>query len=91
MADKNEQLDELINTLKQHRDELKVKLHLAQMDARQEYDRISNNIDELNKQYEPVRSAAKESGENVLSALMLAAEEMKNGLVRVGNAISDSK
>lgn len=69
MADRNEQLAELISTLKQHRDELKVKLHLAGMDAREEYDRLSRNIDELTDQYEPVRKAAMETGSNVISAL----------------------
>ena len=82
-------LQELIDTLKQHRDELRVKMHLAEMDARDEYDRLSGKIDELSSQFQPVQHAVSESADNVIAALLLAGEEMKNGFVRVAKSLKE--
>lgn len=84
-----QQLEETISALKQQRDEIQVRLHLAEMEARQEYERLSGKIEELTSQYEPVRDAAAESAENVIAALRLAADEMKAGLTRIRRALSE--
>jgi hypothetical protein len=84
-----QQLEETISALKQQRDEIQLRLHLAEMEARQEYDRLSGKIDELSSQYEPVRAAAAESAENVIAALRLAADEMTTGLARIRKALSE--
>lgn len=84
-----QQLDETISALKQQRDELRLRLHLAGKEAQQEYERLSGKIDELSGQYEPVRQAAAESAQNVIAALSLAADEMKAGLARIRKALSD--
>lgn len=76
-------LEELISVLKQQRDELRVKMHLANMETKQEYDRLSDRINDLMAQYEPTKDAAAESAEKVFSALKLAGEEMLNGLQRI--------
>lgn len=76
-------LEELISTLKQKRDEMRVKMNLAGRETKQEYDRLSDRINELMKQYEPTKDAASESADKVFSALKLAGEEMKNGLDRI--------
>jgi hypothetical protein len=48
-------LEELISVLKQQRDELQVKMHLASMESKQEYDRLSDRINDLIAQYEPTK------------------------------------
>ncbi len=90
MSSQQERLEELIRSLKRERDELKLRSHLAQMEAKEEFDRLSKRIDELSEQYEPVRGAVEESAGSVFAALQLAAEEMKGGLRRVGDAIRKS-
>ena len=90
MTDQRSALDELIQSMKQERDELKLKIHLAEMDAKDEYDRLSRKFEELTSQYEPVSDAVKESADNLVAALMLAGEEIKNGFHRVRKAISES-
>lgn len=90
MSSQREQLDKLIQSLKQDRDQLRLRTHLAQMEAKQEFERLSDRIDELSQQYEPVREAVEESAGNLIAALRLAADEMKGGLQRVGKAIRDS-
>ena len=91
MSDQKTALEDLMGTLKQERDELKLKMHLASMDAKDEYERLSGKCDELSEQYEPLTDAVEDTAENVLAALKLAAEEMVSGFHRVRKAISEEK
>lgn len=88
MSEQRTALKEVINTLKQERDELKLQMHLASMEAKDEYERLSGKIDELTTQYQPVSDAVEKSAENVFAALGLAADELKNGFHRVRQAIA---
>lgn len=87
MADNKSELDATINVLKQQRDALQLKIHLAEMEAKAEYERLSGKLDELSAQYEPVQDALEESAGNVFAALLLAAGELKTGIERVRGAI----
>lgn len=88
MSEQKTTLESLISALKQERDELKLTVHLASMEAKDEYDRISGKIDELTKQYDPVKNAVEDSAGNVFAALMLAAGEMKNGLHQIRKSVT---
>ncbi|TWT35406.1 hypothetical protein KOR34_02970 [Posidoniimonas corsicana] len=85
-----DQLGELVASLQQERDELRLRIHLAGMEARDEYERLSGKVGQLGEQFEPVRDATEEAAGNVFAALMLAAGEMKSGFERVRRAIKDS-
>ncbi len=89
MADDKSSLDKMVSELKQQRDELRLQMHLASMEARDEYERLSGKYDELSDQYEPVSNAVEETAENLLSALSLAAGELKVGFQRVRKALSE--
>lgn len=89
MSEQSNALEEIIKKLKQERDELKVKMHLASMDAKDDYDRISGKVDQLTDQYEPVKDAVEETAENVFSALGLVADELKEGFQRVRKSITE--
>jgi hypothetical protein len=89
MTQKPNGIEELISCLQQERDELKLKMHLTGMETKEEYDRLSDKLDELLVQYKPVSNAVEESAKNVVSALVLAADEMKNGFHRVRKNITD--
>jgi len=91
MSKKRNALDDVISKLKQERDELKLKMHLASMDAKVEYDRLSRKCDELTDQYEPVKEVVEETAENVLSALGLVADELKIGFQRVRKALTEKE
>ncbi len=91
MSDSKSSLDKMVSELKQQRDELRLQMHLASMDARDEYDRLSGKYDELSDQYEPVSKAVEDTAENLLAALKLAAGELKVGFQRVGKALTESK
>ena len=80
-------LEATLERLQRERDQLRVKLHLAEMDAKDEYERLSKRIDELRAQYEPVRDAVGDTADNVFSALGLAADELWHGMSRIGRTI----
>ncbi len=91
MAELRDQLDQVITKLKQDRDELKLHIHLGNMEAKDDYDRISRKVDQLTDQYEPVKDAVEDAAENVFSALGLVADELKEGFKRVRKVISEEK
>ena len=91
MSDQKNVLEEVISKLKQERDDLKVQMHLASMDAKDEYDRLSRKCDELTDQYEPVKDAVEDTADNVFSALGLVADELKIGFQRVRKAVSEDE
>lgn len=91
MSDTKSKLDRLVESLKQERDELKLKMHLASMDAKSEYERLSGKCDELTEQCEPIKDAVEESAENLFAALGLVADELKVGFQRVRKAIHDDE
>lgn len=91
MSEKRTELEELISKLKQERDEVNLQIHLASMDAKDEYDRLSGKLDELTNEYEPVKNAVEETADNVFSALGLVAGELSAGFQRVRKSITDDK
>ena len=91
MSDQKNQLDQLISKLKQERDELKLQIHLAGMEAKDDYSHISDKVDELSDQFEPVKNAVEETTDNVFAALGLAGEELMRGFKRVRKAISEEE
>ncbi|MGI9471329.1 MAG: hypothetical protein ACR2NZ_07360 [Rubripirellula sp.] len=89
MSDAKSALDDLLTTLKKERDELKLQMHLASMDAKDEYDRLSDKCDQLSNEYEPVSKAVEDTADNVFSALGMVADELKVGFDRVRKAIGN--
>ncbi len=87
MSDQKTTLEELITTLKKQRDELQLQMHLGSMEAKDEYDRLSERVDELARQFEPACEAVGETAGNLFAALGLAADEMKVGFDRVRKAV----
>ena len=72
-------LAELISSLKQQRDELALKIHLGKVEAKEEWDKVTAKLDELTKDYDPVKDAVEESASNVLEAMKLVAGEVAQG------------
>ena len=64
-------------------------MHLAGMDAKDDYDRIASKVDELTEQYEPVKDAVEETAENVFTALGMVADELQAGFQRVRKSLDE--
>ena len=87
MTDAREQLASLISKLKQQRDELAVKLHLGKAEVQEECDRVTARLDELSREYEPLKGAVRETSDNVLAALKLVAGEVQEGFDRIRKSL----
>lgn len=83
MSESNKKLDDLIHTLRQQRDELRVRIHLAKAEVKDEWDKVERQFTKLVDDYKPTRDAASQTAANVWSALQLAGEEVLKGFERV--------
>ncbi len=68
---KKSTIDELMSKLRQERDELRLQMHLASMEARDEYDRLSEKYDQMTDHFAPVQDVVEETASNVYSAFGL--------------------
>ena len=82
MSEKD-QLAELISSLRQQRDELALRIHLGKAEAKQEWEELTAKLDELAKEYDPLKNAGEESAGNVLNAMKLVADEVGQGFERI--------
>lgn len=87
MSHEERPLAELISTLKQQRDELKVKVHLCAAEAKQEWDQAVEKLDQLTSDYDPVKHAVKESATDVTASLKLVAGEIKQSFDRIRKSL----
>lgn len=83
MADIKEQMTKALEHFKQQRDELQVKLHLAKADAKDEWDRLENQWEEIRPKLEAAGEEAGRTAESVGAALGLAIDELKKGYERL--------
>ena len=83
MADAKEQITKAAEHLKQQRDQLRVKLHLAKADAKDEWARLEKQWEEMRPKLDAAREEAGKTAESVGKALSLAMEELKRGYDRL--------
>ncbi len=80
-------LAELISSLRRQRDELALKIHLGKADLKDEWERMTDKLDGLTRDYEPLRDAVGETADNVVSSLKLVGEEIQNGFHRIRKSL----
>ena len=85
------ELDDLIQDLKQKRDELRVKINLASMDVRDEWEELEEKMEEFSGKAKQFADDAhlKETGEGLGKALGQLGQELKRGYERVRDAVKN--
>lgn len=83
MTDLHDEIEKAVRQLEQQRDELRLKLHLAGAEARDEWDRIERQIGDLRARLAPLRAAAAESAAEIGAAARLLAGEIRQGFERI--------
>ena len=83
MTDTKDQIEELLARLKQERDELRVKLHLAREDLGDEWDKVESAIAKLESRAKHVGGGAAEASRDVGAAAQLLVEEIRNGFEKI--------
>ena len=87
MSEKSDMLGELIESLKQQRDELALQMHLGKAEAKDEWERVQEKLDKLSDDFEPIKDAVGESAEGLLTSLGLVADEIKDSFHRIRKAL----
>ncbi|MCP4191603.1 MAG: hypothetical protein GY768_13340 [Planctomycetaceae bacterium] len=83
MSEARNHLDDLVSELKKQRDELALQINLGKAEAKEEWAKITSQLDQLSQDYEPMKDAVGESAESIFSALKLVGEEIQNGFHRI--------
>lgn len=87
MEDRKGPLGELIDGLTRQRDELALKIHLGAADARDEFEKARKKLDEVTRDYEPLKDAVKESAGDVLASLELVSQEVLHSFKRIRDSL----
>ncbi len=84
MSNVKERINELFNELKQERDELQVKLHLAKLEAGDEWQKLDALLVKLEAKAKDLGSATAEASQDIGAAAKLLGEEISHGLKNIG-------
>ncbi len=85
------EFDDLIEELKQKRDELRLQINLASMEARDEWEELEAKMEDFTAKAKDLADEAGlgETGEGIAKALGELGREIKLGYERIRNAIDD--
>ena len=87
MSEEKSLVNDVLTKLKQQRDELAVKIHLGSMEAKDEFDKAKTRLNELEREFAPVRGAVDESAKNVVESVKMVGEEIKSSFDRVRKSL----
>ena len=84
-------LDDIIEDLKQKRDELRVQIHLASKEAKDECEELEEKMEDFSGKARQFADDAmlKETGEGIGDALSQLGSELKRGYDRIREALRD--
>jgi len=80
-------LKKISDDLKQQRDEINLKLHLAKADVRDEWDKLEPKWEEMKGKMTTVSEVASQAAESVAAAAGLLADEIKQGYERIKKSL----
>ena len=85
-------LDDLMDELRQKRDEIRVQINLASKDLRDEWEELEGRMEDFSAKAKKVAGDAhlKETGEGIGNAMVQLGHELKLGYERIRDAIKDS-
>ena len=83
MAEMPEEMSKLQEALLQQRDELRVRLHLAKADARDEWEELERKWADAQSKFSQLQKTGGESMENIEAAVRLLGEEILKGYERI--------
>ena len=83
----NERLEAIVQKLEQERDELRLKMHLAKADARDEWEKMEERWGELRGKMDVVKEGASEASVDVREAASGLADEIKKGYRKIVDLI----
>jgi SMC interacting uncharacterized protein involved in chromosome segregation len=83
MENAREEFEKLLQQLGQQRDELRVKMSLAKLEAREEWEKLEKKWRHFNANAPQIREELSTTAANVGATLRKAAEEIRDGYERL--------
>jgi SMC interacting uncharacterized protein involved in chromosome segregation len=87
MSNVKERVDKLVDSLKQERDELRVKLHLGKLEASDEWQEIEVKFEKLQSKAKVLGEATADSSKDIGAAVMLLGKEIRDGFKRIAKRL----
>ncbi len=87
MKDLKRTIEETVQELKQERDELRVKVRLAKMEANEEWEEIEAKIATLESKVKQLGHATAASSKDIGAAAKLLGEEIRNGFKKLAGSL----
>ena len=76
-------LEEMLDELKEERDELRVRLHLAKLEGSEEWQKLEAKMAKLESRAKLVGSATVEASQDMAAAAKILAEEIRDGFKKI--------
>jgi hypothetical protein len=83
------EFDNLLDKLKSERDEIMLKLHLASMEAKEEFEEAEKNWDTLKIKASEIADDSKETSEEFIVKAKIVGEELKYAYSRISKRLAD--
>lgn len=87
--DLQKEFETLVENLKTERDEIKLKLHLASMDVKEEFENVEQKWDEVTKKAAEIADDSKETSEEFIGKVKIVGEELKETYQRISKRLSE--
>ncbi|HEX5409161.1 MAG TPA: hypothetical protein VFW89_05260 [Gemmatimonadaceae bacterium] len=87
MAELHPRVQQLLDDLERQRDELRVRMHLARAEGREELAKLDEKLDELRVRAGRVRNEAQQAAGDISDAAKVLASEIREGFDRIRDAI----
>ena len=86
--DIKKEFDEIADVLKQQRDEIEVKIHLASMDAKEEWQKAEKKWNTFVDTLGVITDETKESSSEIIHATKIIGDELKETYKRISDRIA---
>lgn len=83
------EFDNLVEQLKSERDEIALKIHLASMEAKEEFESAEKNWTQLKIKVNELANESKETSEELITKAKIVGEELKETYSRISKRISE--
>ncbi len=83
-----EDFEDLLDKLQTERDEINLKLHLASMEAKQEFEEAEKEWQRLKVKAAEVADESVDTSEEFIAKAKIVAEELKDAYYRIGKRLS---
>ncbi|MGR8980501.1 MAG: hypothetical protein ACU84H_10480 [Gammaproteobacteria bacterium] len=83
-----DEFDNLLEKLKAERDEIELKLHLASMDAKEEYEAAEQKWSQIKQKAEEIADDTVETSEEYIAKAKIIGEELKETYSRIVQRLS---